>query len=174
MEVNKVKWIIVVPVQSLNNVQLFVTPWTAACQASLSITNSWSLLKLMSTDSVMPPNHLILCRPLLLLPSVLPSIRVFSNELALHIRWPKYWSFSLSNSHPNEYSGLISFKIDWFDLLAVQGTLKSFLQHYSLKASILQLSAFFMVQTLTSVHDYWKNHSFDYMNICQQSDVSAF
>ena len=116
---------------------LFVTPWTAARQASLSITNSWSLLKLMSIELVMPSNHLILCRPLLLLPSVFPSIRVFSEESFLHTRWPKYWSFSFSISPSNEYSGLISFRTDWFDLLAVQGTLKSFLQYHSSKASIL-------------------------------------
>ena len=115
-------------VQSLSRVQLFAAPWTAALQASLSITNSWSLLKLMSTESVMPPNHLILCRSLLLLPSIFPSIRVFSNELVLHIRWPKYWSFSFSISLSSEYSGLISFRMDWLDLLAVPGTLKSLLQ----------------------------------------------
>ena len=123
-----------------------MTPWTAAHQASLSITNSRSLLKLMSIELVMPSNHLILCRPLLLLSSIFPSIRVFSIESALHIRWPKYWSFSFSISPSNEYSGLISFRIDWLDLLAVQGALKSLLQHYSSKASILQCSAFFMVQ----------------------------
>ena len=117
--------------------------WTAACQASLSITNSGKLLKLMSIKSVMPSNHLILCHPLLLLPSVFPSIRVFSNKSALHIRWPKYWSFSFSISPSNEHSGLISFKIDWFDL-ADQGTLKSLLQHHSSKASILRRSTFFM------------------------------
>ena len=122
------------------------TPWTAACQASLFITNSWSLLKLMSIELVMPSNHLILCHPLLLLPSILPSIRVFSNESVLHIRWPMYWSFSFSISPSNEYSGLISFRIDWFDLLAVQRTFKSLLQHYSSKASILRCSAFFIVQ----------------------------
>ena len=133
-------------VQSLSRVQLFATPWTAACQASLSITNSRSLLKLMSIESVMPSNHFILCRPLLLLPSIFPSIRVFSNESALCIRWPKYWSFSFSISPSNEYSGLISFRIDRFDLLAVQGTLKSLLQHHSSKASILQHSAFYIVQ----------------------------
>ena len=133
-------------VQSLSPVQLFVTPWTAAHQASLCITNSRSLLKLMSIKSVMPSNHLILCRLLLLLPSIFPSIRVFSNESVLHIRWPKYWSFSFSISPSNEYSGLISFKVDWLDLLAVQGTLKSFPQHHNLKASILQCSAFFIVQ----------------------------
>ena len=133
-------------VQSLSRVQLFVTPRTAARQASLSITSSWSLLKLMSIESVMPSNHLILCCPLLLLPSVCPSIRVFSNESALHIRWPKYWSFSFNISPSKEYSGLISFRMDWFDLLAVQGNLKSLLQHHSSKAPILWHSAFFMVQ----------------------------
>ena len=122
-------------VQSLNRVWLFVTPWTAACQAYLSIINSWSLLKLMLIESVMPSNHLILCCPLLL-SSIFPSIRVFSNESVLHIRWPKYWSFSFSISPSNEYSGLISFRIDWFDLLAVQGTLKSLLQYHNSKASI--------------------------------------
>ena len=115
-------------VQSLSHVQLFVTPWTAAHQASLSITNSRSLPKLMSIESVMPSNHLILCRPLLLLPSIFPSIRVFSNESVLRIRWPKYWSFSFSISPSNDYAGLISFRIDWFDLLVVQGTLKSLRQ----------------------------------------------
>ena len=115
-----------------------MTPWTAACQASLSITNSQSLLRLMAIESVMPSNHLILCCPLLFPPSIFPSIRVFSNELALHIRWPKYWSFNFNISLSNEYSGLISFRIDWFDLLAVQGTLKSLLQHHSSKASILR------------------------------------
>ena len=133
-------------VQMLSHIQLFATPWTAACQASLSITNSWSMLKLMSITSVMPPNHLILCCPLLLLPSICPSIRVFSNESIIHIRQPKYWSFSFSISPSNEYSGLISFKMDWLDLLAVQGTLKSLLQHHSSKASILWCSAFFLVQ----------------------------
>ena len=132
-------------VQSLSHVRLFATPWTAACQASLSITNSWSLLKLTSVELVMPSSHHILCRPLLL-PSIFPSIRVFSNESVLHIRWPKYWSFSLSISPSSEYSGLISFRMDWLDILAVQGTLKSLLQHHSSKASILQQSAFFMVQ----------------------------
>ena len=133
-------------VQSFSHVQLFATPWTAAHQASLSITNFWSLLKLMSIESVMPSNHLILCHPLLLQPSIFPTIGVFSKESVLCIRWPKYWSFSFSISPSNEYSGLISFRIDWFDLLAVQGTLKSLLQHHSSKASILQCSAFFMVQ----------------------------
>ena len=133
-------------VQSLSHVQLFATPWTAAHQASLSITNSQSLLKLMSVESVMPFNHLILCRPLLLPPSIFPSIRVFSNKSVLHMRWPKYWTFSFSISPSNKYSGLISFRMDWLDLLAVQGTLKSLLQHHSSKASILQQSAFFTVQ----------------------------
>ena len=134
----------VVVVQLLSHVQLFGTPWTAACQASLSFTISQSLLKLMSIESVMPSNHLIFCHLLLLLPSIFPSIRVFSNESALLIKWPKYWSFSISPS--NEYSGLISFRIDWFDLLAVQGTLKSLLQHHNLKVSVLRHSAFFTVQ----------------------------
>ena len=123
-----------------------MTPWPAACQGSLSIANSWSLLKLMSIELVMPSNHLILYRPLLLLPSIFPSIRVFSNESVLRLRWPKYWSFSFGISPSNEYSGLISFRIDWFVLLAVQGTLKSLLQYHSSKASILWHSAFFMVQ----------------------------
>ena len=132
-------------VQSLSCVWLFATPWTAACQASLSITNSWSLSKLTSIESVMPSNHLIHCHPLLLLPSIFPSIRVFSNESALRIRWPKYWSFNFNISPSKEHPGLISFRI-WLDLLAVQGTLKSLLQHYSSKASILCRSAFFTVQ----------------------------
>ena len=125
-------------------VQLFATRWTTACQASLSFTICWSLVKLMSIESVMPSNHLVLCCPILPLPPVFPSIRVFSNELALSIMWPKYWSFSFSSS--NEYSRLIFFRIEWFDLLAVQGTLKSLLQHHSSKASILRHSAFFIVQ----------------------------
>ena len=133
-------------VQSLSRVRLFVTPWTAACQAPLSITNYWSLLKLMLIESVMPSNHLILGHPLLLLPSIFPSIRVFSNESALCIRWPKYWSFSFSISPSNESSGLISFRMDWLDLFAVYGTLKSLLQHHSSKASILWCSPFFIVQ----------------------------
>ena len=133
-------------VQSLSRVWLFATPWTAAWQASLSITNSWSVPKLMSIESVIQSNHFILCRPLLLLPSIFPSIRVFSNKLALCIRWPNYWSFSFSISPSNECSQLISFRIDWFDFLAIQETLKSFLQYHSSKASILQLSAFVMVQ----------------------------
>ena len=136
------------------------TPQTAARQASLSITNSRSLIELMSIDSVMPSNHVIPFRPLLLLPSIFLSIRVFSNESVLRIRWPKYWSFSFSISPFKEHSGLISFRIDWLDLPEVQDTLKSLLQHHSSKASIFQGSAFFIVQ-LTSIHDYWKNHSFD-------------
>ena len=130
----------------LNYVQLFATPWTAARQASLSITNSWSLFKFMSIESVMPSNHIILCHPLLYPPSIFPSIRVFSSKSVLSIRWPKYWSFSFSISLSNEYSGLISFWIDRLDLLAVQRTLKSLLQHHSSKASVLQCSAFFIVQ----------------------------
>ena len=137
-----------------------VTPWTAARQASASITNSWSLLKLMSIELVMPSNHLILSFPLLLLPSIFSSIRVFSNESVPYIRWPKYWSFSFSISPSNEYSGLISFRIDRIDLPVVQRTLGNLLQHYSSKASIIQHSAFFIVQ-LTSIHDFWNNHSFD-------------
>ena len=133
-------------VQLLSCVQLFATPWTAARQASLSITFSWSLPKPMSIELVMPSSHLIVCHPLLFLPSIFPSIGVFSNESALHIRWPKYWSFSFSISPSNEHPGLISFQVDWLDLLAVQGTLKSLLQHHSSKASILQHSAFFIVQ----------------------------
>ena len=133
-------------VQLLSCVWLFVIPWTAARQASLSITNSQTLLKFMSIESVMPFNLHILCRPPLLLPSIFPSIRIFSNESVLHIRWPKFWNFSFSISPSNEYSGLISCRIVWFDLLAVQGTLKSLLQCYSSKPSILQCSAFFMVQ----------------------------
>ena len=133
-------------VQSLNCVRLFATPWSEAYQASLSITNSRSSLELMSIESVMPSNHLILCHPLLLLSSIFPSIGVFSSESVLHIRWPKYWSFSFSISPSTEYSGLISFRMDWLDLLAVQGTLKSLLQHHSSKASILWCSAFFIVQ----------------------------
>ena len=130
-------------------------------QASLSVTNSWSLPKLMSIESVMPSSHLILCRPLLLLPPVPPSIKVFSNESTLCTRWPKYCSFSFSITPSNEYPGLISFRMDWLDLLAVQGTLKSLLQHHSSKASILRHSAFFHSPTLTSIHDHWKNHSLD-------------
>ena len=140
------KYFTLVSVQSHSYVRLFVTPWTAASQASLSITNSQSLLKVMSIKSVMPSNYLLLCDPLLLLPSIFCSIRVFSSESVLHIRWPKYWSFSFNISPSNEYSGLISLRMDWLDLLVVQGTLKSLLQYHSSKASILPCSAFFMAQ----------------------------
>ena len=144
-------WLVVVSwvfssVQLLSHVPLFVTPWIAACEASLSITDSRSSLRLTSIESVMPSSHLILCRPLLLLPPIPPSIRVFTNESTLRIRWPKYWSFSFSISPFKEHPGLISFRMDWLDLLAVQGTLKSLLQHHSSKASILWRSAFFIVQ----------------------------
>ena len=139
-------WIQFSSVQSLSHVRLFATPWIAALQASLFITNCWSLPKSMSIELVMPSNHLILCHPFLLLPSIFPGIRVFSNESALHIRWPKYWSFSFNISPSNEHPGLICFRMDWLDLLAVQGTLKSFLQHHNSKASILWHSAFFIVQ----------------------------
>ena len=158
-------------VQLLSHVQLFETPWTAACQASLSITNSQSLLKPMSIESVMPSNHLLLCCPLLLPLSIFPSIRVFPKESAFPIRWPKYWSFSFSISPSSGHSGLISFRMDWLDLLAVQGTLKSLLQHHSSKTSILWFSALFMAQPS---HLYWKNHNFNYTDICCQSVVSAF
>ena len=147
-------------VQSLGHVQLFVTPWTTAHQASLYITKSKSLLKHMSMESVMPSNDLILCRPLLLLPSIFPSIRVLSNESVLHIRWPKYWSFSFSISPSNEYSGLISFRLNWLDILAVQGTLESSPTPQFKSISSLVLS-FSYGPALTSIHDYWKNHSFD-------------
>ena len=140
-----IKRAIVFVVQSLSHVQLILIPWTAARQASLSFTIFWSLLKHISIESMMPSHHLILCRPLLLMPSIFPSIRVFSNESVLHIRWPKYWSFS--NSASNEYSGLISFRIDWFDLLTVQGSLKSLLQHHSSKASVLPHSTLFRVNS---------------------------
>ena len=147
-------------VVSVSHVQLFVTPWTAADQASLSFTISLCVLKLMSIESLMLSNHLVLCHPLLLLPSIFPSIRVFSNELALHIRWTKYWSFSLSNCPCNEYSGLLSFRSDWLDLLAIQRTLKSLLQNHSSKVSVLQCSAFFLVQLSYPYIDNWKKHSF--------------
>ena len=143
-------------------VQLFATPWMAAHQALIFSTISQNLLKFMSTKSMMPSNHLIICRPILLLTSVFPSIRIFSNKLALHIRWPKYWSFSFSNRPSSEYSGLTSFRIEWFELLAVQGTLKSLLQHHSSKASVLQCSAFFMVQLSMgfSREEYWSRLPF--------------
>ena len=137
----------------------------------MDCSNSWSLLKLMSTESVMPSNHLILCHPLLLLPSIFSSIRVVSNESALRIKWPKYWSFSFNISPSNEHSGLISFKMDWLDLLAVQGTLKSLLQYHSSKTSILWCSGFFIVQLS---HNYWENHSLDEKDLCWQSNVSSF
>ena len=161
-------------VQLLGCVWLFSTPWTAACQAPLSFTNSQSLLKFMSTELVMLSNYLILCGPLLLLPSIFPTIRVFSNESALLITWPKYWSFSFSISPSNEYSGLISFRIDWFDLLAAQRTLNSIVasKHHNSKESTL--FSFFYNPALTSRFDYWEKYSFDHMDLCQQSDVSAF
>ena len=137
-----------------------MSPWTTARQASLSITNSRSLLKLISIESVIPSNHLILYRPLLLLPSIFPSIRVFSDESALRIRWPEYWNFSFNISPSNEHPGLI-FRMDWLDLLAVQGTLKSLLQHHTSKAPVFMHSTFFISPTLTSTHDYWKSHSLD-------------
>ena len=159
-------------VQSLSRVWLFESPWIAAYQAPLSFTVFWNFLKFML---VILFNHLILCLLLFLLPSIFPNIRVFCNESALHIRWPMYRSFSFSICPSNEYSGLISFWIDWFDLLAVRRTLKSLFQHHDLKASILQCPVFFMVQ-LTHPHmtTIWKNHCFDYMDICWQSDVLAF
>ena len=147
-------------VQLLSCVQLFVTPWIAAWQASLSITNSQTSPKLMSIESVMTSRHLIFCRPLLLLPPIPPSIRVFSNESTLRIRWPKYWSFSFSTSPSNEHPGLI-FTMDWLDHLAVQGTLKNLLQHHSSKASSLLALSFLHSPILTSIHDHWKNHSLD-------------
>ena len=161
-------------VQSLSGVLLFATPLTAARQTSLAPTVSWSLLKLMFIESVMPSNHLILCRPLLLMPSIFTSIRVFSNKLALRIRWPKYWSFSFSISPSNEYSGLISFRIDWFDLLAIQGTLQESSPTPQLKSISSSTLCLLYGPALTSIHDYWKNHSFDYTDLCQQSNVSAF
>ena len=145
----------------IQTVILFAAPWTAAPQASLSITNSWILFKLMSIKSVMPSNHLILCHPLIL-PSIFPSLRVFSNESVLLMRWPKYWSFSFNISPSNEYSRLIPFRMDWLDPFAVQGTLKSLLQHHSSKAINSSVHSLLYGPTLTSTHDYWKNHSFDY------------
>ena len=169
----KTNTITVSSVQSLSCAQFFVTPRITAGQASLSITNSQSLPKPTSIESVMPPNHRILCHPLLLLPSIFPSIRVFSNESALCIRWPKCWSFSFNISPSNEHPGLVSFRMDWLDLLAVQGTLKSLFQHHSSKASILLCSAFFIVQ-LPFIHDHWKNYSLDWTNLCWHSNVSGF
>ena len=159
-------------VQSLSRVRLFATPWTAAHQASLSITNSRSLPKLMSMELVMLYNHLILCHPLLLPPLIFPNIRVFSNESALCIRWPKQWSFSFNINPSNEYPGLISSGMDWLDLLAVQGTVKSLLQCFkSIDCSAL---SFLYGPTLISIHEYWKNHSFDQTDLCWQSNVSDF
>ena len=152
-------------------VQLFATPWTAAYQASLSLSISQSLPKFMSNASVMPSSHLILSHPLLPLPSILPCIRVFSNELSVRIRWPKYWSFSFSISPSNEYLGLISLKIDWLYLFAVQGTLRSLPQHYTLKAWILWNSAFFTVQVSQPYVKKWEDHSFDYMDLCWQKSL---
>ena len=160
-------------VQLLSRVRLLATPWIAACQASLSITISQSLLKLMSIDSVMQSSHLILCRPLLLLLSVPSRIRVFSNESTLRMRWPKYWSFSFSISPSIDHPGLISFTMNWLDLLAVQGTLRSLLLHHSSKASIFWFS-FLHSPTLTSIHDHWKNHSLDKTDLRWQRNVSAF
>ena len=161
-------------VQSLSHVRLFATPWTVARQVSLSITNAWSLLKLMSIESVMPSNHLILCCPLLLLPSIFSSIRVFSNELAVCIRWPKDWSLSFSISPSNEYPWLVSFRIDWFDLLAVQGTLKTLLQHHSSKAPMLQCSAFFVVQLSHPYMTIGETIALTLWTFVKQSDVPAF
>ena len=161
-------------VQLLGCVWLFATPWTAACQAPLSFTNSQSLLKFMSPELVMLSNYLILCGPLLLLPSIFPSIGVFSNESALLITWPKYWSFSFSISPSNDYSGLISFRMDWFYPLAAQRILNSIVtsKHHNSKKSTL--FSFFYKPVLTSRFDCWKKYSFDHMDLCQQSDVSAF
>ena len=156
--------------QSLSRVWLSATPWTAAHQASLSITNSWIPLKLMSIESVMPHNHPILCHLLLLLPSIFPSIKVFSNESALHIRGPKYWSFSFNISPSNEHPGLISFRMDWLDLLAVQESSPT-LNFKSINSSVLSP---LYSPILTSIHDYWKNHSLDQMDFCWQNNVSAF
>ena len=164
---------IIVLVQLLSHVWLFVIPWTTAFQASLSFTIFWNLLILMSIDSVMPSNHLILCHPLLLLPSVFHSIRVFSSESALQIRWPNYWSFGFSISLSNEYSGLISFRIGWFNLLAVQGTIKILIQYHISKASILWCSAYFTVQLLPPYMTTGKTIVLT-MDICLQSDVSTF
>ena len=166
-------WGVLFVVQLFNHVQFFATPWTAARQASLSFTISQNLLKLMSIVLVMPSNHLILCHPLLLLPSVFPSIRVFSNELTLRIRWLKYWSFNFSISPSNEYSGLISFRIDSFDLPAVQRFLESSPAPQFESINSLLFSLLYS-PTLISIHDYWKNHSFDYLDLCQQNEVSAF
>ena len=161
-------------VQLLSHVLFVVTPWTAACQASLSITNTQNLLRLMSIELVMPSNHLILCDPLLLPPLIFPNIRVFSNESALHIRWPKYWSFSFSISPSNEYSGLISFRIGWFDFLAVQGTLESLLQYHSSKASILWHATFFLVQLSHPYMTTGKTIAFSKQTFVGKSNVFGF
>ena len=161
-------------VQSLGRVGLFTTPWTAAHQASLSITNSRSLLKLMSIESVMPSNHLILCRRLLLPPSIFPSIRVFSNESVLRSRWPKYWSFSFSISPSNKYSGLISFRMQLVGSPCSPRDSQESSPTPQFKSLNFSAISLLYSPTLTSIHDYWKNHSFDYMDLCQQSDVSAF
>ena len=161
-------------VWSLSRVRLFATPRIAAHQASLSIINSRSSPKLMSIELVMPSSHLILCRSFLLLPSIPPSIRVFSNESVLHIRWPKYWSFSFSISPSSEHPGLISFRMDWLDLLAVQGTLRSLLHWPQFKSINFSALSFLHSPTLTSIHDHWENHSLDQMDLCWQSNVSAF
>ena len=161
----------VIVVQLLSHIEFFATPWTATYQAPLSFAISRSVLKLMSTESEMSSKHIVLCHPLLLLPSMFPSFRLFSNESALHIRWPKCKSFSFSPS--NEYSGLISFRIDWFDLLQSKGLLRSSPATQFKTINPLALNLLYS-STLTSIHDYWKNHSFDYMHFCWQSDVSAF
>ena len=166
-------------VQLLSLILLFSTPWTAACQASLSFTISQSLVKLMSIELVMPSNHLILCCPLLLLPSIFPSVRVYSNELALNIKWPKYWSFSFNISSSNEYSGLISFSIDQFDPLAVQGLSRVFFNTIVQKHQLFDTHPSLWPNTHSSffngpAQDSWKNHSFDNMDLCHQSNVSAF
>ena len=164
---------LITSVQSLSCVWLFATPWTAACQASLSITNSRSLPKTMSTESVMSSNHLILCHPLLLLPSIFPSIRVFSNESAFHIRWPKYWSFSFNISPSNDHPGLISFRMDWLGLLAVQGTLQESSPTSQFKRINSLAFRFLYSPTLTFIHDYWKNHSLTRWNFVDKV-MSAF
>ena len=169
-----VAWVHFSSVQSLSRVRLFATPWTAACQASLSITYPWSPPKPMSIELVMPSNHLILCHPLLLLLSIFPSMRVFSNESALRIRWPEYWSFRFNSSPSNEHSGLISFRMDWLDLLAVQGTRKSLLQHHSSKASILRHSAFFIVQLSHPHMTTGKTIALTRQTFVDKSNVSAF
>ena len=161
-------------VQSFSHVQLFVTPWTAVLHASLSFTNSWSLLKLMSIESVMPSSHLILCRPILLLPSIFPSIRVFSNESVLHIRWPKDWVFSFGISPSNEYSELISFRIDFFLSLCCPRDSQESSPPPQFKSINSLMLSFLYSPTLTSIHDHWKNHTFDSTDLHWQSNVSAF